>query len=119
MRHAYLKAGGTAWKQIHSPRTSKTRASAASSGHVPYATPGQGGVGLRPLPPQPEREATLRRISAATRPLQLNVGGVQVRVTAISGTASPRTATSDPLTLTQSLTAGTPVSVWDPPVPGL
>lgn len=50
-------------------------------------------------------------------PLLLDVGGVQVRATACTGTSSPQVFTTDPLP--QAVPVGTPIAVWNPPVLGL
>ncbi|RSN26491.1 hypothetical protein DMC63_01250 [Streptomyces sp. WAC 05977] len=47
-------------------------------------------------------------------PLYLDVGGIQVRATACSGTSSPQTITVDALPVARA--AGLPVSVWHLPV---
>lgn len=49
-------------------------------------------------------------------PFYLNVGGVKVKVTAISGSSSPQTATVDSSSVIQDLASGSTVSVWNPPV---
>ena len=50
-------------------------------------------------------------------PLYLDVGEVQVRATACSGSTSPQTFTIDPMPVSRP--AGTPVTVWRQPVLGL
>lgn len=51
--------------------------------------------------------------------LYVIISGLKVRVTAITGASSPQTFTIDPATVLKSLPAGSPVSVWQPPVLGL
>lgn len=51
-------------------------------------------------------------------PLEIDLGGIQVTVTAIAGASSPQTFTVDPATVTVARPAGTPVSVITP-TPGL
>jgi hypothetical protein len=49
-------------------------------------------------------------------PLFLNIGGIRVKATNITGSSSPQTFTVDGTTVTKSLPAGTDVSVWEPTV---
>ncbi len=51
-------------------------------------------------------------------PLQIDLDGIEVTVTAIAGASSPQTFTVDPATVTVQRPAGTPVSVITP-TPGL
>lgn len=55
----------------------------------------------------------------AKMPLDLNIDGIRVRATAISGASSPQTFTVDPATVTKPLTAGKPVRLWQPAIVGL
>lgn len=52
-------------------------------------------------------------------PLLIDVGGIVVTVTAISGTSSPQTFTVTGSTVTKALAAGLSVNVHDPRFPGL
>jgi hypothetical protein len=50
-------------------------------------------------------------------PLQLSVGGIEVRATACSGASSPQTMTVDALPIARA--AAAPVALWDPRPLGL
>lgn len=52
-------------------------------------------------------------------PLYIEVSGVKVTVTSISGTSSPQTFTVTGATVTSALSSGATVKLWHPPVPGL
>jgi hypothetical protein len=52
-------------------------------------------------------------------PLVVDMAGIPVTVTDITGASSPQTFTVDPDTVTKDLPAGSDVSVWYPPVLGL
>lgn len=52
-------------------------------------------------------------------PLYIEVGGIKVTVTAISGASSPQTFTVTGATVTKALASGLDVDVWRPPVLGL
>lgn len=52
-------------------------------------------------------------------PLHIDVGGIKITVTAISGTSSPQDFTVTSPTVTKALTTGMAVSLWQPPVLGL
>lgn len=49
-------------------------------------------------------------------PFTIKVGGIPVTVTNISGASSPQTFTVDPTTVLKTLTAGSDVRLWSPPV---
>lgn len=57
--------------------------------------------------------------NAAFFPLYLDIDGIRVRVTGITGTTSPQTLTVDPATVTKQLTAGRKVHLWRPDVVAL
>lgn len=52
-------------------------------------------------------------------PLSVSVEGIEIEVTAISGTTSPQTFTVNPATVTRNLSSGQDVDLWYPTVPGL
>jgi hypothetical protein len=47
-------------------------------------------------------------------PMDVEIAGIRVRVTAISGTSSPQTFTVDPATVTKSLPNSSAVNIWRP-----
>jgi len=49
-------------------------------------------------------------------PFDVEVGGIRVTVTAISGGSSPQTFTVTGATVTKALSSGSAVTVWRPPV---
>ena len=52
-------------------------------------------------------------------PLYIEVGGIRVTVTAISGASSPQTFTVTGSTVTKALASGLEVALWRPVGPGL
>lgn len=52
-------------------------------------------------------------------PLDIEVGGIKVTVTAISGGSSPQTFTVTGATVTKALPSGATVALWHPVTPGL
>lgn len=52
-------------------------------------------------------------------PFEVDVGGIPITVTAVTGTSSPQTFTLDPATVTKTLPVDALVSLWQPRVLGL
>jgi len=81
----------------------------ATDGHTTSGTVAAGGTSATFITPADKQPWTTL---AGDYPLWVNIAGIRVKVTAMSGTSSPQTATLDGTTVTKSLPSGSAVTIW-------